>query len=169
MKKYFLVVILFFFSFDSYSQWTNEMTLPFTVQSQTRLSTFVDANGIHIVYWRNGGIKYALVRTNGTVVRYDRVIEAEGSGCDFANIVSVNNNYLYAVYQKNNTINVKRSVNVGSSWSQFSSWQMSNSGCNKMVAYVDGNDIHIGWTEFKSGSEYFRDSYYTRFRVSPLG
>ena len=169
MKKYFLIVFLFFLSLDSFSQWTSEMTLPFSVQSQTKLNTFVDANGVHIVYWRNGGIKYALVRSNGTVVRYDRVIEAEGSGADFVNIVSVDNNYLYAIYKKNNTINVKRSVNVGSSWSQFSSRPMTNSGCDKMVAYVDGGNIHIGWTEFRSGSQYFRDSYYIRLQISPLG
>jgi len=98
-----------------------------------------------MVYWHNGGIKYARSNYNGTTIHtYDVVIESEGANCDFVNIVSVNNSALFAIYKKNNTINVKRSVNLGSSWSQYSYLDMTNSGCDKIVAYNDGGDIHIG-------------------------
>ena len=167
MKKYLIIFCLIFISTFSFAQWTAVMDLQFTIQSQSKLNAFVDVNGVHIVYWRNGGIKYALVKSDGTVLKYDRVIESEGANCDFVNIVSVNNNYLYAIYKKNNTINVARSTNLGSNWTNsYSHLDMTNTGCDKMVAYNDGSDIHIGWTQFRSGSQYFRDSYYIKFRTS---
>ncbi|NWG28692.1 MAG: T9SS type A sorting domain-containing protein [Ignavibacteriaceae bacterium] len=170
MKKYLIILFLIFISSTAFTQWTGEVNLSqFTVQSQSQLSACVDANGIHLVYWRNGGIKYARANYNGSTVYYsDRVIEAEGSNCDFVNIVSVNNSTLYAIYKKNNTINVKRSVNLGSSWSQYSSRPMTNTGCNKIVAYSEGSDIHIGWTEYKGNPDYHYESYYIKFQTSPI-
>jgi hypothetical protein len=165
MKKYLLILILVFISPAVFAQWSGEVNLSqFTVQSQSQLNACVDVNGIHLVYWRNGGIKYARANYNGsTVYYYDRVIENEGSNCNFVNIVSVNNSTLYAIYKKNNTINVKWSVNLGSSWSQYSYRLMTNTGCDKVIAYGDGGDIHIGWTEYKGNPEYHYDSYYIKF------
>jgi len=41
---------------------------------------------------------------------------------------------------------------------------MTNTGCDKMVAYNDGVDIHIGWTENKPN--YGINSYYVKFTPS---
>lgn len=140
MKTYLLILFLIFITSTAFTQWTGETNLTqFTVQSQSQLNACVDANGLHLVYWRNGGIKYARASYNGSTVNYyDRVIENEGSNSDFVNVVSVNNSTLYAIYKKNNTINIKRSTNTGSSWSQYNYWNMTNTGCDKMVAYSDG-------------------------------
>jgi hypothetical protein len=165
MKKHLLILFLIFISFSNYAQWTGVTDITqISIQSQSQLNAFVDANGIHIVYWRNGGIKYARVKYDGTTVHsYDVTIESEGSNCDFVNVVSVNNSTLYAIYKKNNTINIKRSTNIGSSWSQYSYRDMANSGCDKIVAYNDVGDIHIGWTEYKGNPDYHYESYYIKF------
>ena len=168
MKKYLMILFLIFISSVAFTQWTGEVNLSqFTVQSQSQLNSCVDANGIHLIYWRNGGIKYARANYNGTIVYYyDRLIESEGANCDLVNVVSVNNSTLYAIYKKNNTINIKRSTNIGSSWSQYNSRPMTNTGCDKMVAYNDGGDIHIGWTEYKGNPDYHFESYYIKFTPS---
>ena len=44
---------------------------------------------------------------------------------------------------------------------------MTNSGCDKVVAYSDEDHIHIGWTEYKGYPEYHYDSYYIRFTTAP--
>jgi hypothetical protein len=162
MKKYLVILFMFFISSAVLAQWSGEINLSqFTLPSQCKLNACVDANGIHLVYQHNGGIKYARANYNGTTVySHDIVIESEGANCDFANIVSVNNSTLYIIYKKNNTINVKQSVNLGSSWSQYSSRLMTNTGCDKIVAYIDVGDIHIGWTENSNG---YLNSYYIKF------
>jgi hypothetical protein len=165
MKKFFLTSFLLFVTAFTSAQWTNVINPQFTIHNECRLNTFVDANGVHIVYWKNGGIKYARLNSAGNVLYYDKVIEPEGSNCDFVNIVSVDNNQLYAIYKKNNTINVALSVNLGNNWTNnYDSRLMSNSGCDKIVAYNDGDVIHIGWTEFQSGSSYYRDVWYVQFK-----
>ena len=118
MKKLkLLTFILLFISTNLFAQnlWQPEVSLNFTVQSNTKVSSSVDENGIHIVYSRNGGIRYALVNSQGGVVKYDKIIEAEGSGTDFANVAAIGN-YVYAIYYKNNDIKVARSTNLGDSW-----------------------------------------------------
>ncbi|MBT8380293.1 MAG: hypothetical protein KJN64_13795 [Ignavibacteria bacterium] len=80
MKKLILCALILFAAFG-YSQnyWTSEVDINFLVSSNTKVSSFVDNNGIHIVYSRNGGIRYALVNSNGGVTKYDKVIESESS------------------------------------------------------------------------------------------
>ena len=89
MKKYIIILFAIFITPLALSQWSGEVNLSqFTVQSQSQMNACVDANGIHIVYWHNGGIKYARASYDGsTVYYYDRVIEPEGSNSDFVNIV----------------------------------------------------------------------------------
>ena len=141
--------------------WKTEVSLNFTVQSNTKVSSFVDENGVHIVYSRNGGIRYALTNSQGTVVKYDKVIESEGSGTDFANVVA-NGNNIFAIYHKANKIRVARSTNLGDSWNTaFSSFDLINTACNKVVAYRDGNDIRITWSERRVGS-YDSDVHYIK-------
>jgi hypothetical protein len=149
MKKYLAILLSLIVYSYTLAQWSGEVSLSqFTLPTQCQLNALVDANGIHLVYWHNGGIKYARSNYSGsTVYYYDRVIESEGSNCDYVNIVSVNNSNLYAIYKKNNTINIKVSINSGISWSQYSYRLMTYTDCNKIVAYSEDNDIHIGWTE----------------------
>jgi hypothetical protein len=161
MKKHLIMAILIFISNIALAQWTGITSLSFTIQTQSQMNACVDVNGIHLIYWRNGGIKYARASYNGsTVYSYNVTIESEGANSDYASIVSVNNSTLYAVYKKNNTINIKQSTNLGNSWSQYSYRSMTYSDCDKIVAYSEGSDIHIGWTE---GGH----SHYIKFVTTP--
>ena len=165
MKTIKIMAVIFLLSgITSFAQnlWKTEVPLNFTVQSNTKASSFVDENGIHIVYSRNGGIRYALASSEGGVIKYDKVIESEGSGTDFANVVA-NGNIVYAIYHKSNYIRVARSTNLGDSWNtSFSTWPLTNTACNKIVAYRDGNDIRITWSERRVGS-YDSDVHYIKF------
>lgn len=166
LKNLIVVFILFGCSVFAQNLWTNEIMINFTIQSNTKAASCVDANGIHIVYFRNGGIKYALVNSQGGIIKYDKVIEAEGSGADFANVAVVDGN-IYAIYYKNNDIKVAKSTNLGDSWNNtYSYYDCVNTGCNKVIAYSDVSNIHITWSEFRTGSGYYTDVHYVKFTPS---
>lgn len=170
LKIKFLFVAVLILSCSIYAQnlWTSEVPINFTIQANTKVASFVDANGVHIVYSRNGGIRYALVNSHGSVIKYDKVIEAEGSGTNFANVAVAGGN-VYAVYYKNNFIQVARSTNLGDNWSNsFSNRPMNNTGCSKIVAYSDGENIHITWAELRVGSNYYQDAHYIKFKPSTV-
>jgi hypothetical protein len=114
MKKLiFILTVLFLSVVHSQNYWSSETDINFFVQSNTKVASFVDQNGVHIVYARNGGIRYALVNSNGGIIqnKYDKVIESEGAGSNYANVVAFGNN-VYAVYYKNNDIKVAKSTNL---------------------------------------------------------
>lgn len=168
LKIKFLVIAVLVLSGYMFAQnlWSSETMIDFTIQSNTKAESFVDVNGIHIVYFRNGGIKYALVNSQGGIIKYDKVIEAEGQGTDFANVAVVDGN-VYAIYYKNNKLQVARSTNLGDSWSNtFSNRPMINTGCNKIVAYSDGLNLHITWSELRTGDYFYRDVHYVKFTPS---
>jgi hypothetical protein len=166
LKNLIVVFVLWGCSMFAQNLWTNEIQLNFTIQSNTKSASFVDANGIHIVYFRNGGIKYALVNSQGGIIKYDKVIEAEGQGADFANVAVVGNN-LYAIYYKNNDIKIAKSTNLGDSWNNtYSYYDCINTGCNKVVAYSDVSSIHITWSEVRVGNNNDRDVHYVKFTPS---
>lgn len=138
-------LLLISFSISAQNYWKPETLSSFSVQSNTQVTSFVDASGIHIAYYRNGGIKYALVNSNGVAVngKYDKVIEVEGAGTNYANVVAIDNN-VYVFYLKNNRIQMAKSTNLGDTWNNnFDYWQMSNFGCDAIVGYLVDNSIHI--------------------------
>ncbi len=166
----FLLVAVLILSGLMFAQnlWTNEVPINFTIQANTKAASFVDASGIHIVYYKNGGIKYALVNSQGTVIKYDKVIEAEGQGADFVNVAVAGGN-VYAVYYKNNDIKVAKSTNLGDSWNNtYSYFDCINTDCNKIVAYSDGSNLHIAWSELRVGDYNYRDVHYVKFIPSSL-
>lgn len=168
MKKLIFILTVLFISVGfSQNYWSSEIDINFFVQSNTKVTSFVDQNGVHIVYSRNGGIRYALVNSNGAIVqnKYDKVIESEGAGTNYANIVAFGNN-VYAVYYKNNDIKVARSTNLGDSWNNtFSYYDLKNTGCNKILAYKYDAFIYIVWSEVRvSGWGY--DSHFIKFTPS---
>jgi hypothetical protein len=163
MKNRYLVILILFILIETVfpqNYWKPEISLNFLVQSNTKVSSFVDENGIHIVYSRNGGIRYALINAQGGVIKYDRVIETEGSGTDYANVVAIDNS-IFAIYYKNNKINVARSTNLGENWNNsFTNYDLIYTDCNKIIAYKgNDNDIHITWSERRMNS-YYNDVHY---------
>ncbi|HEX7356531.1 MAG TPA: T9SS type A sorting domain-containing protein [Ignavibacteriaceae bacterium] len=158
------VIFLISFSISSQNYWKPETTTSFSVLANTQITAFVDANGVHIAYYRNGGIKYALVNSNGAAIngKYDKVVEAEGSGTNYVNVAAIENN-VYAIYFKNNKIQVARSTNLGDTWNNnFDNWQMSNYGCDAITAYLVGQEIHIVWTETRVNG-YQPETHYIKF------
>jgi hypothetical protein len=87
MKKL-LVLLLFLTTTLGLAQWNSESNL-FSVSNGTKVSSFVDQNGTHIVYYYNGAIKYAYVNGSGSLIRYNVTIE--NSNSDLASIVSDGN------------------------------------------------------------------------------
>lgn len=168
IKFLFVAVLILSCSMFAQNLWTGEVPINFTIQANTKAASFVDANGIHIVYFRNGGIRYALVNSQGAVIKYDKVIESEGSGADYANVAVTGSN-VYAVYYKNNDIKVARSTNLGDSWNNtYSYFDCINTGCNKIVAYSDGSNLHITWSELRVGDYYYKDVHYVKFNPAAI-
>lgn len=163
IKFLFFAALILSCSIFAQNLWTSEVPINFTIQANTKVASFVDVNGIHIVYFRNGGIRYALVNSQGGIIKYDKVIEAEGSGADLVNVAVAGSN-VYAVYYKNNFLQVARSSNLGDTWNNaFSNRPMTNTGCNKIVAYSDGSNLHITWSELRVGDYFYKDVHYVKF------
>ena len=161
--KYLLVAVLILScSILAQNLWTTQIQIDFIIQSNTKVTSFADANGMHIAYSRNGGIRYALVNSQGGVIKYDKLIEAEGSGTNFANVVAIGND-IYVFYYKNNFIQIAKSTNLGDSWNNtFDNRQMTNYGCDTLVGYLVGQEIHIVWTETRVNG-YQPESHYIKF------
>jgi hypothetical protein len=167
MNKLLLTFILFALLYTNlFPQWTTEQNLNFTIQSNTNVSSFVDENGIHIVYSRNGGIKYALINSQGNVLKYDKVVEQELSGSAFANIIAVGNN-VYIIYIKNNYIRIARSTNLGDIWNNnYDSRPLTSYNCTKILAQKEGNTVHITWCESRDQNK--NDVHYIKYTPSEL-
>lgn len=166
IKFLFVAVLVLSCSMFAQNLWTSEVPINFTIQANTKAASFVDANGIHIVYFRNGGIRYALVNSQGGIIKYDKVVEAEGQGADFANVAVTGGN-VYALYYKNNDIKIARSTNLGDTWNNtYSYFDCINTGCNKIVVYSDGSNLHITWAELRVGDYNYKDVHYIKFDPS---
>ncbi len=73
---------------------------------------------------------------------------------------------MYAVYKKNNQINLKISTNMGSSWGSPYTYNLINTGCNDIKAIIAQNSIHIVWSELRTGSSNIYDVHYVEFYYS---
>ena len=127
-----LVLLLICSSAFAQNYWQNEITLN-SIPSYCKINSCVSAKGIHFVYTHNGGIKYTLTRSDGSIIKQDKVIENEGAGCSLPNVVSVNNE-VYAIYIKGNNISVAKSSDLGDSWSiDYNNYPLTNTNCNALV------------------------------------
>lgn len=157
------IMALFLFCFSIFSnaqQWSNEVGIFYSAPN-TKIESCANKDGIHIISSKNGGIKYGLINTAGTVIRQNITIESENSGSDLARIVS-DNDILYVFYIKNGDIKVARSTNLGLNWSTgFSYIPLVNTECSSLSVVVEAdNKIHIAWSERRTGSWYFDSHYY---------
>lgn len=163
--KFFLTVIFTVFAVTTFAQNWNSSVSIFSVNSDTKVSNYIDYNGIHIAYYRNGGIKYALINSSGSVIRSNVTVESENSNCDFANISAVNGN-VYIVYKKESKIRIAKSTNLGANWNtNFSERDLINTGCNWINAEVNADDIHVVWSEIRTGGGAY-DVHYNRVNTN---
>lgn len=141
-----LVLLLICYSAFAQNFWQNEITLN-SIPSYCKINSCVSSKGIHVVYTHNGGVKYALSSPNGSIIKQDKVIENEGAGCTLPNVVSINNE-VYAIYVKNNTINVAKSADLGDTWNiGYSYYNLINTNCNALVTLLEDDHVHISWSE----------------------
>lgn len=164
IKLLIISLLLISVSITAQNYWQPQTITSFLVQPNTQVTSFVDGNGIHIAYYRNGGIKYALVNSNGTAIngKYDKVIESEGAGANYVNVAAIDNN-VYVFYLKNNKIQVAKSTNLGDTWNNnFDNRPMTNYGCEAVTGYLVGQEIHIIWTENRV-NDYQPETHYIKF------
>ena len=141
-----LVLLLICSSAFAQNFWQNEITLN-SIPSYCKINSCVSAKGIHIIYTHNGGVKYALSSPNGSIIKQDKVIENEGAGCTLPNVVSINSD-VYAVYVKNNTINVAKSTDLGDTWNTgYSYYNLINTNCNALITLLENDHVHMTWSE----------------------
>ncbi len=135
-----LIFFLLLFSTTFAQNWQNELTL-FNIPSQCKINSAVTNTGIHIIYMHNGGLKYGLSLSNGTIIKKDIVIENEGTGCSKPAIASINN-AVYAFYIKTNNIYMAKSSNLGDSWTiNSSSYPLIISNCDTLIALPEDTYI----------------------------
>jgi hypothetical protein len=164
--KNLVFVLLFMTSTFAQNLWQNEIQVQ-TAPNIPQINSFSNSKGIHIIYTYNGGVKYSLTQSNGILIKQDRIIENEGTGCSFANVVS-NNTEVYAFYIKNNKINVAKSTDFGDTWNKnFSPYPLVNSNCNSLSAVLDYPNVHIVWSEKRN--VLCNDAHYVRFTCSDNG
>ena len=157
--KYLWLFLLFFVSTFAQS-WQNEISL-FNIPSYSKINSCVTSRGVHLIYSHNGGVKYALTRPNGSVIKQDIVIENEGAGCSMPAIASINND-VYSFYVKNNCIYMAKSSNLGDTWIINSSYySLPTSTCDTLIALPDNNNINIVWSG--KGSDYHKCINYIQF------
>ncbi len=162
-----LIIIFLFLCVNIYSQGWNAIDttdVPLNAPSGTaeRISLFGNHYGIHLLKTVYSGtqqqVKYYRLKSTG---------ESDTSGTldtygDFPNITG-DENILYAVYRKSDTVKVQKSTNGGSNWSLAITRLFSNGGanCNGMdAAYSASRGLYIVWSE-KVGNKY--ESYFARF------
>ena len=173
--KTMLILILLFTGFNLNAQippsWKNKVQtyIPYIGVSQytERVAVFANHFGIHVLKSihndDNNNKKHATYfRLTSEGSRPDgfpeegKYIDSYG---DFPNIVG-NENIIYAVYRKDNTIQVKYSTNGGDNWSGIEqiNFVNGNVNCNGVdAAYTFEKGLHVVWSE-KVGSNY--ESYF---------
>jgi hypothetical protein len=142
------LLVLFLICSSAFAQnyWQNEITLN-SIPSYCKINSCVSSKGIHIVYTHNGGVKYALSRPDGSIIKQDKVIENEGAGCSLPNVVSINNE-VYAIYIKSNNISVAKSTDLGDTWNVgYSHYPLTNTNCNALVILLENDHVHMTWSE----------------------
>jgi hypothetical protein len=155
-----LVLLLLCSSAFAQNFWQNEITLNY-IPSYTNINSCVSSKGIHIVYTHNGGVKYALSRPDGSIIKQDIVIENEGAGCSLPNIVAINNE-VYAIYVKNNKIYAAKSADLGDTWNNsYSFYPLVNTNCTALITLLENEKVHITWNENRTA--YIKDVHYVCF------
>jgi len=140
------LLIFFLFLITTFAQnWQSEISL-FNIPSHSKINSCVSNKGIHVIYAHNGGVKYALSKPDGTVIKNEIVIENEGAGCSVPAIASVNNE-VYAFYVKNNNIYMAKSTDLGDTWIiNTSNYPLITTNCDSLLAQLETNYINIVWS-----------------------
>lgn len=133
-----------------------------------RIALFANHYGIHVLRvlynGNNKHVTYYRLKTTGETDVDSTYMDDYG---DFPNIVG-DENILYAVYRKNDTIKVHNSTDGGSNWTEFGQhieFENGNVNCNGVdAAYSDFGKLHVVWSEKVTEQKVSHfESYFNRF------
>jgi len=167
MKTLIIVILVFYTNLYSQNPTWNEIILtdiPLNDEQDERIALFANHDGIHVLKVIESGtsqhVKYYRLNTAG-VIEIEKDFPKEYG--DFPNIVG-DENIIYALYQKDNSIRVQKSTDGGSNWLFSTERIFENTpfiSCNAVDAvYNNVKGLNIVWSE-KVGIEY--ESYFDRF------
>jgi hypothetical protein len=141
-------------------------SIPYLNSAPERIAIFANHSGVHVLkvlysdYGSNNKhVKYFRLNSEGVLQSQYNFQNEYG---DFPNIVG-DENIIYAVYRKDNTIQVKYSTNGGNSWAARDpiNFVNGNVNCNGVdAAYTLERGLHVVWSE-KVGSNY--ESYFKKY------
>ena len=172
--KTIIVLIFLVVSFNLYAQenWnpidTTDIKNLNGDQQNERIAIFANNHGIHVLKVLYNGdnrhVSYYRLKTTGDL---DDGFDSSGIKLDdygdFPNVVGDEDD-IYAVYRKNDSIKVQRSTNGGSSWDTLQTqikFRNGNVSCNGVdAAFSSDEGLHVVWSE-KVGNNY--ESYFRRF------
>ncbi|MDX1372134.1 MAG: hypothetical protein R3321_06670, partial [Nitrososphaeraceae archaeon] len=177
MKKFMLILFLITATNYSFSQgsgsWQPKIHtyIPYVGESTAneRVAIFANHNGVHVLkVLHETNDKHAIYfRLTSTGQKPDgfppQGISLDSHG-DFPNVVG-DENIIYAVYRKDNAIQIKTSTNGGDNWNTIDPINFINGNvlCNGVdAAYTIQNGLHVVWSE-KVGSDY--ESYFNRYVI----
>ncbi len=132
---------------------------------QIHLDAYADSDGIHLVFDIYDTLMYALVDSEGDIVRQS-VLDTH-TMTEFPSI-SGHNGLLYVVYAKNDDLLLKTSTNAGTSWSNEASNSTVNEEFSGLDATSNDQGLHVVWsteTNDDPHSDIF-DTYYSLFSTS---
>jgi hypothetical protein len=152
----FLLIVNIVFS----QSWNAPVNLE-DINSDTKVASCVNSNGIHTIYWENdGSLQFVKINSTGSAgspVTIENNIGAYASICTY-------NNILYAVYEKNGVIKIVNSTNNGVNWNtSFASRNVVNSSLTGLFTVTDDRGIHIAWSEDYG---YYAEVYYERYQLT---
>ncbi len=139
--------------------WTSGVNLSLTIGYNQTISSSSDRNGIHVIYYANGTLKYGRVNSAGSAVVSDVTI-ATGIG-GYAAITTYADK-IYVVYEKNTDVYIAKSTDGGSNWSNPITQYTRANSFTSMATVADDKGVHVAWSETGSSGN---EAYYLLAKV----
>ena len=146
MKK--IITFLVLLAAGLYAQsWNNAITTGLNVSSATRFEMHTTMYGNNVAVETNGQLKVYLIDVDGNIIRTSTI---ESGGVSLTNICG-DGEYVYVIYEKDDIVRGKYSVNGGASWSPIDNLSVNPTDLD--AVYYNGK-VHI--TYRKNSKIYYR-------------
>lgn len=142
--------------------WTNAISQCLTIGSNQTIQSASDRNGIHVIYYANGTLKYGRVNSSGSAVVSDVTI-ATGIGSYAA--ITTYTDKIYVVYEKNTDVYIARSTDGGMNWSLPLTQYSRTNNFTSMATVADDKGVHVAWSESGPGTN---EAYYLLAKFNPF-
>lgn len=158
MKKIFGILLLMGNMLFAQS-WTSAVSQCLTIGTNQTIHSSSDRNGVHVIYYAGGTLKYARVNSSGSAVVSDVTI-ATGIG-GYAAITTYADK-IYVVYEKNTDVYIARSTDGGMNWSAPITHYVRTNSFTSMSSIADIRGVHVAWSESGAGTN---EAYYVLAKV----